>query len=116
MGDACSLPPFLPSTRAIMLGFPFHISARSLARSSIGMSLELKCNGDLWIDDHHTAEDCALALGAGELRSEAASSEARCREARRGTAQCQRSQTTDGAVPKISAKRNDADPSALNAN
>jgi imidazoleglycerol-phosphate dehydratase len=29
------------------------------------MSLELKCKGDLWIDDHHSAEDCALALGAG---------------------------------------------------
>ncbi|GAA6028683.1 hypothetical protein JCM8097_007345 [Rhodosporidiobolus ruineniae] len=27
------------------------------------MSLELECKGDLWIDDHHTAEDCALALG-----------------------------------------------------
>lgn len=27
------------------------------------MGLELKCKGDLWIDDHHTAEDCALALG-----------------------------------------------------
>ncbi|SCZ94009.1 BZ3500_MvSof-1268-A1-R1_Chr6-1g08363 [Microbotryum saponariae] len=27
------------------------------------MSLTIKCKGDLWIDDHHTAEDSALALG-----------------------------------------------------
>jgi imidazoleglycerol-phosphate dehydratase len=26
--------------------------------------LELTCRGDLQVDDHHTAEDCALALGA----------------------------------------------------
>ena len=26
--------------------------------------LALSCKGDLGIDDHHTAEDCALALGA----------------------------------------------------
>lgn len=25
--------------------------------------LELRCTGDLKVDDHHTAEDCALALG-----------------------------------------------------
>ena len=29
-----------------------------------GMNLTLDCKGDLHIDDHHTAEDCALALGA----------------------------------------------------
>ena len=29
-----------------------------------GWDLELECRGDLDVDDHHTAEDCALALGA----------------------------------------------------
>jgi imidazoleglycerol-phosphate dehydratase len=28
-----------------------------------GFDLGLRCEGDLEVDDHHTAEDCALALG-----------------------------------------------------
>lgn len=28
-----------------------------------GWDLELECDGDLEVDDHHSAEDCALALG-----------------------------------------------------
>jgi len=28
-----------------------------------GLSLVLSCQGDLEVDDHHSAEDCALALG-----------------------------------------------------
>lgn len=27
------------------------------------LDLKLTCKGDLHIDDHHTAEDCAIALG-----------------------------------------------------
>jgi len=29
-----------------------------------GWDLRLECRGDLEVDDHHTAEDCALAVGA----------------------------------------------------
>ena len=28
-----------------------------------GFDIRLECKGDLGVDDHHTAEDCALALG-----------------------------------------------------
>ena len=44
------------------LGFLDHMLT-ALAKHS-GVDLDLSCKGDLHIDDHHTAEDCALALGA----------------------------------------------------
>ncbi|KAI9144904.1 IGPD-domain-containing protein [Paraphysoderma sedebokerense] len=43
------------------IGFLDHL-IHALAKHS-HMSLTLKCKGDLHIDDHHTAEDCAIALG-----------------------------------------------------
>lgn len=44
------------------LGFLDHMIAQ-LARHG-RMDIRLHCKGDLHIDDHHTTEDCALALGA----------------------------------------------------
>lgn len=43
------------------IGFLDHMLDALIKHS--GMSLLLKCNGDLHIDDHHTAEDVAIALG-----------------------------------------------------
>jgi imidazoleglycerol-phosphate dehydratase len=60
------------SAVATGLGFLDHMLS-ALARHA-RLDLELRCAGDLRVDDHHTVEDCALALGAafrealGELR------------------------------------------------
>ena len=43
------------------VGFLDHLLS-ALARHA-GWSLKLSCRGDLGVDDHHTAEDCGLALG-----------------------------------------------------
>mgnify|MGYP001489681098 CR=1 FL=1 len=43
------------------LGFLDHMLT-ALAKHG-RLDLELECDGDLEVDDHHTAEDCALALG-----------------------------------------------------
>ncbi|GBD44199.1 Histidine biosynthesis bifunctional protein HisB [bacterium HR40] len=43
------------------LGFFDHMLAQ-LAKHG-RFDLELRCEGDLEVDDHHTIEDCALALG-----------------------------------------------------
>jgi len=44
------------------LGFLDHMLA-SLCRHA-RFDLKLTCEGDTWVDDHHTVEDCALSLGA----------------------------------------------------
>lgn len=49
------------STVSTGIGFLDHMLT-ALSKHS-RFDVEIDCKGDTWIDDHHTTEDCALALG-----------------------------------------------------
>ena len=62
--------------------------------------IELRCNGDLWVDEHHTVEDCAIALGeAFDPRSATAPAcAASAPRARRSTRRSPRPPSTSAAA------------------
>jgi histidinol-phosphate aminotransferase len=60
----------------------------------------LRCKGDLWIDDHHTAEDCALALGTAVDRALGDRKNIR----RWGSAYCPLDESLSRAVIDISSR------------
>ena len=62
-----NLDAALPLQVATGIGFFDHMLAQ-LARHG-GLALELTCRGDLHVDEHHTVEDCALALGEALRRA-----------------------------------------------
>lgn len=56
-------------TAEVATGIPFLDHLLTALACHGGFDLELACRGDLEVDDHHTAEDCALALGEAIDRS-----------------------------------------------
>jgi imidazoleglycerol-phosphate dehydratase len=65
---ALDLDPALPSASiGTGIGFLDHMLT-SLAIHA-GWELRLACRGDLEVDEHHSAEDCALALGEAFARA-----------------------------------------------
>ncbi len=50
-------------TCSIATGLPFLDHMLTALSLHSGIDIDLSCTGDLEVDDHHTVEDCALALG-----------------------------------------------------
>ncbi len=53
---------------AIATGIAFFDHMLTLFAKHAGMDLDLKCQGDLEVDAHHTVEDCGLVLGQCVLK------------------------------------------------
>ena len=53
-----------PGHRMISTGIGFYDHMLDQVAKHAGMSVEIVCNGDLEIDDHHTVEDVAIAFGS----------------------------------------------------
>src|SRR4026208_1805439 len=48
---------------SIKTGIPFFDHMLTLFAKHAVVDLQLRCNGDLEVDAHHTVEDCGIALG-----------------------------------------------------
>ena len=48
---------------AVKTGIPFFDHMLTLFAKHAVVDLQLKCDGDLAVDAHHTVEDCGIALG-----------------------------------------------------
>jgi imidazoleglycerol-phosphate dehydratase len=55
-------------------GIPMLDAFYTTLAKEANMTLQIKCGGDLWVDDHHTAEDVSIAVG--QCLSEALGSKA----------------------------------------
>jgi len=54
---------------SIATGVPFFDHMLTLFAKHATADLDLRCNGDLEVDAHHTVEDCGIALGQAFLKA-----------------------------------------------
>jgi imidazoleglycerol-phosphate dehydratase len=54
---------------SVRTGIPFFDHMLTLFAKHAVMDLELRCDGDLEVDAHHTVEDCGIALGQAFLQA-----------------------------------------------
>ena len=76
----------------IETGIPMLDQFYTILAQEANMTLTIQCHGDLWIDDHHTAEDVSIALG--QCLSQALGDKAGLNRMWVGEASIERSSTT----------------------